>query len=106
MLNSGIFRDQMTIRRLRLAAGLIMLFYLTLHFCMHALGNISFEAMQWGTRIHDFIWHSVLGTTALYGAFAVHFALALYALYARRSFRMATGELVRLVLGTYIQPST
>jgi adenylate cyclase len=94
MIDSNIFRDQMTIRRLRLAAGLVMLSYLTLHLSMHALGNVSFEAMQWGTRIHDFVWHSVPGTTVLYGAFAIHFTLALYALYARRSFRISAGELV------------
>ena len=104
MIDSNIFRDQMTIRRLRLAAGLIMLSYLTLHLSMHALGNVSFEAMQWGTRIHDFVWHSVPGTIVLYGAFAIHFTLALYALYARRSFRMGAGELVRLVLGFSILP--
>jgi adenylate cyclase len=104
MLDSGIFRDQMTVRRLRLAAGLIMLCYLTLHLSMHALGNISLEAMQWGTRIHDFIWHSTPGTIALYGAFAIHFTLALYALYSRRSFRMGAGELVRLFLGFSILP--
>ena len=44
------------------------------------------------------------GTIALYGAFAVHFTLALYALYARRSFRMGAGELVRLLLGFSIIP--
>ena len=104
MIDTGIFRDQMTIRRLRLAAGLIMLSYLTLHLSMHALGNVSFEAMQWGTLIHDFIWHSVPGTIVLYCAFATHFSLALYALYARRSFRMGAGELVRLVLGFSILP--
>lgn len=104
MIDSSIFRDQMTIRRLRLAAGLIMLSYLTLHLSMHALGNASFEAMQWGTRIHEFIWHSVLGTIVLYGAFATHFSLAFYALYARRSFRIGAGELVRLVLGFSILP--
>ena len=104
MIDSNIFRDQMTIRRLRLAAGLTMLSYLTLHLSMHALGNVSFEAMQWGTRIHDFVWHSVPGTIVLYGAFAIHFTLALYALYARRSFRMGAGELVRLVLGFSILP--
>src|SRR5215469_5560465 len=95
MPDTSIFRDQMTVRRLRLGAGLILLCYLTLHLCMHALGNVSFEAMQWGTQIHDFIWHSVPGTIALYGALAIHFTLALYALYARRSFRMGAGELVR-----------
>jgi adenylate cyclase len=104
MIDSSIFRDQMSIRRLRLAAGLIMLSYLTLHLAMHALGNASFEAMQWGTRIHDFVWHSALGTFVLYGAFAIHFTLAFYALYARRSFRMGAGELVRLVLGFSILP--
>ena len=118
---ASIFRDQMTVRRLRVGAGLIMLCYLTLHFCMHALGNVSFEAMQWGTQIHDFVWHSVPGTIALYGAFATHFTLALYAIYSRRSFRMGAGELVRffsaslfyrscfttlLPIGTYIQPLT
>src|SRR5215469_17804669 len=71
MLDTSIFLDQMTVRRLRLGAGLIMLCYLTLHLCMHALGNVSFEAMQWGTQIHDFIWHSVPGTIALYGALAI-----------------------------------
>ena len=90
MLDSNILRDQMTVRRLRLAAGLIMLCYLTLHFIMHALGNVSLEAMQWGTRIHDFVWHSTPGTIVLYGAFVIHFTLALYALYARRSFRIPT----------------
>src|SRR6516165_10947612 len=92
MLHSYVFRDQMTIRRLRLAAGLVMLSYLALHLTMHALGNISFQAMQWGTRIHDFVWHSALGTIALYCALAIHFTLALYALYARWSFRMRAGD--------------
>src|SRR5215469_12023018 len=104
MLHSYVFRDQMTIRRLRLAAGLVMLSYLAMHLTMHALGNISFQAMQWGTRIHDFVWHSAPGTIALYCALAIHFTLALYALYARRSFRMGSGELVRLVLGFSILP--
>jgi len=73
----AILRDQMTYRRLRLAAGLVMFTYLALHLTMHSLGNLSFEAMQWGTRIHDAVWHSTIGTVALYGAFAIHFSLAL-----------------------------
>jgi adenylate cyclase len=99
-----ILRDQMTYRRLRLAAGLVMFTYLTLHLTMHALGNLSYEAMAWGTTIHDAIWHNAIGTVALYGAFAIHFSLALWALYARRSFRMGLGELTRLVLGFSILP--
>src|SRR5260221_14542674 len=98
MIDSNFFRDQMTIRRLRLAAGLVMLSYLTLKLSMHALGNVSFEAMQWGTRIHDFIWNTVPGTIVLYCAFAIHYTLALYSLYARRSCRIDAVELVHLVL--------
>ena len=69
MLNfSGIFHDQMTVRRIRVGAGLVMLCYLALHLAMHALGNLSFQAMQWGTRIHEVIWHNPIGTVVLYGA--------------------------------------
>jgi adenylate cyclase len=97
-------RDPMTWRRLRLACGLVMFTYLALHLCMHALGNVSFDTMQAATHLHDAVWHSLPGTVLLYGAFAIHFALALYALYARRSFRMGAGELTRLVLGFSIIP--
>jgi len=99
-----ILRDQMTWRRLRVGCGLVMFSYLALHLCMHALGNVSFAAMQWATHLHDAIWHSAPGTLLLYGAFAIHFCLALYALYARRSFRMGWGELTRLALGFSIVP--
>lgn len=99
-----LLRDQMTWRRLRLVAGLVMLSYLSGHLVMHALGNISFAAMQWGTQFHDFIWKSRPGTIALYGAFGAHFALALWALYKRDSFRMGVGEWIRLLLGFTILP--
>src|SRR3954464_4647293 len=97
-------RDQMTLRRLRLACGLVMFSYLALHLCMHALGNVSFNAMQSATHLHDAVWHSAPGTFLLYGAFAIHFSLALYALYARRSIHMGIGELTRLALGFSIVP--
>jgi len=100
----AILRDQMTFRRLRLACGCVMFSYLSLHFAMHALGNLSWREMEWGTRIHDVIWHSTIGTAALYGAFGIHFALALWALYQRRSFRMGGGEWTRLILGFSILP--
>ena len=94
----------MTWRRARLVCGLVMFTYVTLHFAMHASGLWSFDAMQAATRIHDAVWHSMLGTWTLYGAFAIHFSLGLYALYARRSFRMGASELLRLVLGFSIVP--
>jgi hypothetical protein len=52
-----------------------------------------------GTRIHEWIWHGPIGGTALYVAFLIHFLLALWALYQRRSIRMGWGEGVRLALG-------
>ena len=94
-----ILRDQMTWRRVRLACGLVLFTYVTLHFAMHASGLWSFAAMQSGTHIHDAVWHSKAGTWTLYGAFAIHFSLGLYALYARRSFRMGASEMLRLILG-------
>ncbi len=100
----SVLHDPYTIRRLRVACGLVMFSYLTLHFLNHALGNISLQAMNWGAQIHEAIWHQVVGTTALYAAFTVHFALALLALHQRRSFRMGWGEGLRLVLGFSIVP--
>jgi adenylate cyclase len=97
-------RDQYTIRRLRLACGWVMFTYLTLHFLNHALGNISLQAMTWGTQVHEWIWHGIIGGTALYTAFLIHFSLALWALYQRRSIRMGWGEGLRLALGFSIVP--
>ena len=97
-------RDQDTVRRLRLACGWVMFSYLTFHFSNHALGNISLQAMTWGLQFHEWVWHGPIGGTALYAAFLTHFALALWALYQRRWFRMGWGEGVRLALGFSIVP--
>lgn len=94
----------MTGRRVRLACGLVMFIYLTGHLTMHALGNVSWQAMEAATRVHDFVWHSEVGTGLLYGAFLIHFGLALWALYDRRNFRMGLGEWTRLLLGFSILP--
>lgn len=100
----SVLLDQMTVRRPRLACGSIMFAYLVLHFSMHALGNLSFQAMEWSTRFHDAVWRSVPGTVAPYGAFLIHVALALWALYRRRGFRMGGGEWTRLILGFAMLP--
>ena len=65
-------------RRLRLASGLVLFSYVFLHFLNHSLGNISFEAMEWGGVLHEWIWRNPVGTVALYGAFAIHFSLAFF----------------------------
>jgi adenylate cyclase len=101
---ADVLHDQMTWRRVRLACGLVLFTYVTLHFAMHASGLWSFDAMQSATYLHDAVWHSMAGTWLLYGAFGIHFSLGLYALYARRSFRMGASELLRLILGFSIVP--
>ena len=92
-------RGPSIVRRLRLVTGLILFTYVFLHFLNHSLGNISFEAMEAGAQVQESIWRSAIGTVALYGAFAIHFSLAFWALYIRRSMRMGWIEALRLALG-------
>ncbi|MGC2198722.1 MAG: adenylate/guanylate cyclase domain-containing protein [Stellaceae bacterium] len=95
-------RGPSIVRRLRLASGLVLFSYVFLHFLNHSLGNISFEAMERGAVVQEWIWRGPIGTVALYGAFAIHFSLAFWALYIRRSLRMGWIEGLRLGLGLLI----
>lgn len=93
------------IRRLRLATGLILFSFVLTHFLNHATGLISLEAAE-DTR-HWFLWfwrHPVT-TTALYSALAIHFLLALWAVYQRRRLmRIPPAEALQLLLGLAIVP--
>ena len=95
-------RGPSIVRRLRLGSGLVLFSYVFLHFLNHSLGNISFEAMERGALVQEWIWRGPIGTLALYGAFAIHLPLAFWALYIRRSLRMGWIEGVRLGLGFLI----
>jgi len=95
-------RGPSIVRRFRLASGLVLFSYVFLHFINHSLGNISFEAMEQGAVVQEWIWRSTLGTVALYGAFAIHFSLAFWAIYIRRDLRMGWVEGTRLGLGLLI----
>ena len=90
------------IRRLRLASGQVLWCYIALHFLNHALGLISLDAAEAGLRIAAAVWQSLPGTTLLYGAFAVHLALALTGLHQRHSLRLPPLELIRIVFGLTI----
>lgn len=90
------------IRRLRLASGQMLWCYIALHFLNHALGLISLDAAEAGLRIAAAVWQSMPGTTLLYGAFAVHLALALTGLHQRHSLRLPPLELIRIVFGLTI----
>lgn len=93
-----------TARRLRLACGLIMFTYVTLHLLNHSLGILGWQAMQKGGFYAALVWRSLPGTVLLYGAFMIHFLLALWDLYQRRCFRMGWSEGSRLILGFSILP--
>jgi len=87
------------IGRLRLASGLVMLSYVTMHLLNHALGLVSLAAM--GRTLH---WVMALWTQwpmqlLLYGSFVVHYGLALWALWQRRSLRLRPAEFAQLALG-------
>ena len=89
-----------TVRRnLRMASGLILFTYIGAHLFNHALGLISLDAAEAGMEIAVEVWYSLPGTILLYGAAGLHFFLALWAVYERRTFRLPPAELLRIALG-------
>jgi adenylate cyclase len=87
------------IRRFRLVSGLVMFAYVTTHFVNHSMGLVSVQVMD--RVLHDIhqVWSSPPGGVILYGAFATHYSLALWALWQRRSLKMPLAEAAQLVLG-------
>ena len=86
-------------RNLRMASGLVLFSYITSHLVNHALGLISLETAEKGLEYAVEVWYSTPGTALLYGAAAVHFLLALWSVYERRTFRLPPAELLRIALG-------
>ena len=82
-------------RNLRMGSGLVLFTYITAHFVNHALGLISLSTAEEGLGYAEYVWDSLPGTVVLYGAAAVHFMLALWAIYERRTFRLPPAELLR-----------
>ena len=91
-----------SLRQIRLATGLVLYAYVTLHFANHALGNISVAAMESGLAIQKLIWQSPPGAAILYVSLATHMGLGFWALYERRHFRWTRLEATQLVLGLSI----
>jgi adenylate cyclase len=91
------------IRRLRLGSGLVMLTYVTTHLLNHALGLVVPVATMDRVLHHVYVVVTDPAVSVLlYGAFAVHYSLALWALWQRRSLRMPVADSVQLVLGFLI----
>jgi adenylate cyclase len=76
-----------------------MFAYLISHFTNHMLGLVSLDAMEAGLRFVYPFWSNRLVSLALYGAFAAHFGLALWALWQRRTLRMPIVMGVQYLLG-------
>jgi adenylate cyclase len=91
-----------SVRQIRLACGLLMFSYIFSHFFNHALGNISFAAMDWWWNIHVGWWRIPVVNDALYLAAFTHMSLGFWALYQRRHFRYTAAEITQLVLGLSI----
>jgi adenylate cyclase len=86
-------------REIRLASGLVLGFFLLTHFGNHALGLVSVDAMEMARSWFNRLWRNPAGTILLYGSLLLHFALALHALYRRRTLRMPAREAAQLILG-------
>jgi adenylate cyclase len=89
----------LTTRHLRLASGLVLLTYVSLHLVNHALGIWSLYLAERGLTWSIALWQSLPGTVLLYGAAGVHFALACRTIYTRRHWSLPVIEWVRLWAG-------
>lgn len=87
------------IRRLRLASGLVLFTYVTVHFINHSLGLVSVAVMDRVRHAIYVVLTSAPVTLILYSAFVVHYCLALWALWQRRSLKMPAPEAIQLILG-------
>lgn len=87
------------VRMLRLASGGVLFCYIALHLTCHALGLASIATADVGLRLTVMLWHSLPGSLLLYGAAAIHFALALLAIIDRPTLRMPPVQLLRILLG-------
>jgi len=90
------------VRQVRLITGLVMFAYIFSHFFNHALGVISYDAMEAWLWYHTAFWRESLVNDTLYIAAVIHFSLGLWALYQRRHFRYTGAELIQLLLGLSI----
>lgn len=89
----------LTVRHLRLASGLVMFAYITIHLVNHALGIVSLALAESALGLAMAFWRNPVATFLLYGAAALHFALALWMLYSRREWRLPWIEVLRLAAG-------
>lgn len=89
-------------QRARLWSGLILFTFCLSHFSNHALGIISFQAMDRASQWHYWVWRSAAGEAVLVMAALTHVSLALWRTSKRRTLKMSGWEFTQLALGLYI----
>jgi len=89
-------------REIRMWAGIVLFTFVTMHLLNHALGVLGIATMTAVQEWRVWLWRTWPGTIALYGAAAVHVALALKRIALRRTWRMPIEEGVQIVLGLAI----
>jgi len=88
--------------RLRLGSALVMLAFVICHLTAHCLLLVSFEDAEATRTVLMYPWRTWIGTAILLTAFLVHYTNALWAIYARRSLRLARWEVTQFSLGLCI----
>jgi len=86
----------------RIASGLVLLTYATLHFLNIGLGLISPEALLAGQDLRQIVTRSLPGTAVLYAALLTHATLALTRLARRNTLRLPLWEGLQIALGLLI----
>ncbi len=92
------------LRKLRLLSGLVLMCFVIGHLANLALGLHSLGAMGAARVWLLDPWRTGIGSALLIGSAAIHAALGLYAISARRSWAMSRTDAVQLVLGLLTPP--
>ena len=92
------------VRKIRLASGLTLFTYISLHLLNHSLNNVSVAVAEDGLLLQKLLWQGWLGGIVLYTALGTHMLLGLWAFYERRHFGWTRAEITQVVLGLSIPP--
>lgn len=89
-------------QKLRLYSGLILFAFVLCHLLNHALGLVSVSAMEIARPYFMGLWNNLIGTILLISSMLVHFFMALYVVFKRRSLKLKRWEIIQLVFGLAI----
>ncbi|MEQ9199240.1 MAG: hypothetical protein RLN80_04585, partial [Rhodospirillales bacterium] len=94
----------MWVRTLRTWSGVVFAAYVIAHLMNHSIGIFSLEAMERARPYFQAPFTNPVLFPLLYLSLFVHMALALTAVYRKRTLRMPVWQAVQLILGLLIWP--